>query len=234
MALPRIDTPTYQLTIPSTGEEISYRPFLVKEQKIIMMAQESKDDNQMIQAVGDLVESCTFGKVDAKNSPTFDIEYIFLKIRSKSVGETIELNVVCPDDEKTTTPVKIKLDDIKLLSDVRHRTEVDISENIKLNLRYPKLSDMQGIDTNDSVNAPFQILNNCVESIHYGDDVYQRIDITDKELSEFVDQLSGQQFTDVMEFFNTMPKLRHVVKVTNPKTKVQSEVVLEGLQSFLG
>ena len=234
MALPKIDTPTYQLTIPSTQQQINYRPFLVKEQKIIMMAQESKDEDQMIHAVSDLVEACTFGKINAKNSPTFDVEYIFLKIRSKSVGETVELSVTCPDDETTQTPVKLNLEDIELMSDVRHKTEIKITDTIKLNLRYPMLSDMLGLKGVGEFDTPFKILQKCVKDIHYGDDVYQRVDITDKELEEFIDQLTGDQFKDIMEFFDTMPKMRHVVEVTNPKTNVKGEVVLEGLQNFLG
>ena len=234
MALPKIDAPKYQLTIPSTKETIDYRPFLVKEQKIIMMAQESKDEDQMIYAVSDLVEACTFGKINAKNSPTFDVEYIFLKIRAKSVGETVQLNVICPDDETTQVPIKLNLDEIKLMSDVTHRTEIKITDTIKLNLRYPMLSDMLGLKNTDEFDTPFKIMQRCVKDIHYGDDVYQRVDISDKDIEEFVDQLTGEQFKDVMEFFNTMPKMRHVIEVTNPKTKVKGEVVLEGLQSFLG
>ena len=233
MALPRIDTPTYQLTLPSTQQQVDYRPFLVKEQKIIMMAQESGDQKSMIQAVGDLVNSCTFGKIDTNNSPTFDIEYIFLKIRSKSVGETVELTVTCPDDEKTKVPVKLKLDDIKVLTDVTHRSEIDVTDTIKIAFRYPLLNDTMNLDSGNSVDAPFKMINSCVESIHYGDDIYQKVDITEKDLEEFIDQLTGEQFENIMNFFSTMPKLRHVIQVTNPKTNVKSEVVLEGLQSFL-
>ena len=234
MALPKIDTPKYQLKLPSTGEKIDYRPFLVNEQKIVMMAQESKDEKQMLSAVGDLVQSCTFNKIDARNSPTFDIEYIFLKIRSKSVGETVDLNITCPDDEITKVPVKIKLDDIQLMTHENHKTEIDITDTIKLHLRYPLLSDMEGVDSKNVIDTPFKILSKCIDSIHYGDDVYQRIDISDKEIEGFIDQLTGEQFTEIMEFFNTMPKLRHIIEVTNPNTKVKSEVVLEGLQNFLG
>ena len=158
MALPKLDTPKYQLTLPSTGETIEYRPFLVKEQKILMMAQESKDEKQMLSAVGDLVQSCTFNKIDARNSPTFDIEYIFLKIRSKSVGETVDLNITCPDDEITKVPVKIKLDDIQLMTHENHKTEIDITDTIKLHLRYPLLSDMEGVDSKNVIDTPFKIL----------------------------------------------------------------------------
>ena len=234
MALPKLDTPKYQLTLPSTGEKIEYRPFLVKEQKIILMAQESQDENQILNAVGDLVNSCTFGIIDAKKSPTFDIEYIFLKIRSRSVGETTSINVVCPDDNKTQVPVKINLDEIELLTNKDHKTNIQLTDKFTLNFRYPLMSDLYGIDANDTTETSFALINKCVTSIQYGDEIYNRVDMTDAELNDFLEQMNSKQFAEVMDFFNGMPKLRHIIKVTNPKTKVQSEVVLEGLQRFLG
>lgn len=234
MALPKLDTPKYQLTLPSTGEKIEYRPFLVKEQKIILMAQESQDENQILNAVGDLVNSCTFGIIDAKKSPTFDIEYIFLKIRSRSVGETTSINVVCPDDNKTQVPVKINLDEIELLTNKDHKTNIQLTDKFTLNFRYPLMSDLYGIDANDTTETSFALINKCVTSIQYGDEIYNRVDMTDAELNDFLEQMNSKQFAEVMDFFNGMPRLRHIIKVTNPKTKVQSEVVLEGLQSFLG
>ena len=234
MALPKLDTPKYQLTLPSTGEKIEYRPFLVKEQKIILMAQESQDENQILNAVGDLVNSCTFGIIDAKKSPTFDIEYIFLKIRSRSVGETTSVNVVCPDDNKTQVPVKINLDEIELLTNKDHKTNIQLTDKFTLNFRYPLMSDLYGIDASDTTETSFALINKCVTSIQYGDEIYNRVDMTDAELNDFLEQMNSRQFAEVMDFFNGMPRLRHIIKVTNPKTKVQSEVVLEGLQSFLG
>ena len=234
MALPKLDTPKYQLTLPSTGEKIDYRPFLVKEQKIILMAQESQDENQILNAVGDLVNSCTFGIIDAKKSPTFDIEYIFLKIRSRSVGETTSIKVVCPDDNKTQVPVKINLDEIELLTNKDHKTNIQLTDKFTLNFRYPLMSDLYGIDANDTTETSFALINKCVTSIQYGDEIYNRVDMTDAELNDFLEQMNSRQFAEVMDFFNGMPRLRHIIKVTNPKTKVQSEVVLEGLQSFLG
>ena len=234
MALPKLDTPKYQLTLPSTGEKIEYRPFLVKEQKIILMAQESQDENQILNAVGDLVNSCTFGIIDAKKSPTFDIEYIFLKIRSRSVGETTNINVVCPDDNKTQVPVKINLDEIELLTNKDHKTNIQLTDKFTLNFRYPLMSDLYGIDASDATETSFSLINKCVISIQYGDEIYNRVDMTDAELNDFLEQMNSRQFAEVMDFFNGMPRLRHIIKVTNPKTKVQSEVVLEGLQSFLG
>ena len=234
MALPKLDTPKYQLTLPSTGEKIEYRPFLVKEQKIILMAQESQDENQILNAVGDLVNSCTFGIIDAKKSPTFDIEYIFLKIRSRSVGETTSINVVCPDDNKTQVPVKINLDEIELLTNKDHKTNIQLTDKFTLNFRYPLMSDLYGIDASDATETSFSLINKCVTSIQYGDEIYNRVDMTDAELNDFLEQMNSRQFAEVMDFFNGMPRLRHIIKVTNPKTKVQSEVTLEGLQNFLG
>ena len=233
MALPLIDTPTYQLTLPSTQEKIDFRPFLVKEQKIIMMAQETQDESQMIRAMSDLVKSCTNNKIDIDKLPIFDVEYMFLKIRGKSVGETVEINLICPDDNETQVPTKINLDDIQVQMTVGHNNIINITDKIKMELRYPIYDDatqVGGLETTDGV---FKLLNKCISKIVYGDTEYNRVDITDKDIEEFLEQLNTEQFQKIVEFFNTMPKLRHVVEVTNPKTKVKSEVVLEGLQSFL-
>ena len=234
MALPKLNTPTYELELPSTGEKIKYRPFLVKEQKILMMAQEGSDENEIAEAMGNLVSDCTFGKIDAKVSPMFDIEYIFLKVRGKSVGDKIELNVTCPDDEKTSAPVTIDIEEIQVHMLEDHTNEVNISDDIKVVLRYPVLSDMKNVKaSSNSVDRVFNVLNSCITSIHFGDDVYNKVDLTDKDINEFVDQFTSEQFDTMVKFFDTMPKMRHIVNVTNPKTKVTSEVVLEGLESFL-
>ena len=234
MALPRIDTPTYQLILPSTRENIDYRPFLMKEQKIIMMAQESKDDKQIIKAMIDLVTSCTFGKVDISNLPTYDVEFMFLKIRGKSAGESVELNLVCPDDNQTKVQTKVNLDDIQVQMTVGHSNIIDITDDIKLYLRHPLFSDTIALGDSVASDGVFKLLNSCIIKIVYGDTEYNRIDITDKDIEEFIDQLNTDQFEQIINFFNTMPKLRHVVDVVNPKTKVKSEVLLEGLQNFLG
>ena len=234
MALPKLNTPTYELELPSTGEKIKYRPFLVKEQKILMMAQEGSDENEIAEAMGNLVSDCTFGKIDAKVSPMFDIEYIFLKVRGKSVGDKIELNVTCPDDEETSAPVTIDIEEIQVHMLEDHTNEVNISDDIKVVLRYPVLSDMKNVKaSSNSVDRVFNVLNSCITSIHFGDDVYNKVDLTDKDINEFVDQFTSEQFDTMVKFFDTMPKMRHIVNVTNPKTKVTSEVVLEGLESFL-
>ncbi len=234
MALPKLNTPTYELELPSTSEIIKYRPFLVKEQKILLIAQESGEEKQIARAMIELVESCTFGKINGKISPLFDIEYLFLRIRAKSVGETIELNVLCPDDNETQVPVTVEVDDIKITMLENHKTEIEILENVKINFRYPILDDMEGLlGVESNVDSVFTLINRCVKSITHGDEVYYRVDMTEKELNEFLDSLTGEQFEYLIEFFDSMPKLRHVVQVTNPKTKKKSEVVLEGLQSFL-
>tara|TARA_A100001011_G_scaffold377402_1_gene441002 strand:+ start:374 stop:1081 length:708 start_codon:yes stop_codon:yes gene_type:complete len=234
MALPKLNSPTYQLELPSTGKKIKYRPFLVKEQKILMMAQESKDEHEVLNAMTSLVNDCTFGKIDATNSPMFDVEYIFLRIRAKSVGEKITLNLTCPDDEKTQVPYDLNLEDVNVTMDEEHTTEIKVNDNVTIHFRYPYLKDMLGIpSTINETEKSFHILNNCIDSIHYGDDVYNRVDLTDKDVNEFVDQLTTEQFEKVMVFFNTMPKVRHTLTFVNPKTKAMNEVVLEGLESFL-
>ena len=233
--LPKLDTPTYRLTLPSTKEEIQYRPFLVKEQKQIMMAQESENDNEVVDIVSQIVNACTFEKIDVDTSPMFDIEYIFLQIRGKSVGEKIDLNITCPDDEKTSVPVQVDINDISVLMSEEHNNEIDLNNDIKMVFRYPLLKDVKGIPANTKdVDLIFYLLNSCIESISHGEEIYNRVDISEKELTEFIDSLTGEQFERITDFFQTMPKLRHVIPVKNPKTEVVSEVVVEGLASFLG
>ena len=233
--LPKLDTPTYRLTLPSTKEEIQYRPFLVKEQKLLMMAQESENDNEVVDMVSQIVNACTFEKIDVDTSPMFDIEYIFLQIRGKSVGEKIDLNITCPDDEKTSVPVQVDINDISVLMSEEHNNEIDLNNDIKMVFRYPLLKDVKGIPANTKdVDLIFYLLNSCIESISHKEEIYNRVDISEKELTEFIDSLTGEQFERITDFFQTMPKLRHVIPVKNPKTEVESEVVLEGMASFLG
>jgi len=222
------------LDLPSTGEKIKYRPFLVKEQKVLMMAQDTKKDAELAETMGQLVSSCTYGKVKPETAPMFDMEYAFLKIRSKSVGSKVDVIITCPDDEVTQVKTVVDLDEIEVQMLDNHSNEVNITDDVKIVFRYPILNDM--IDLKDGANdvdRVFHILEKCITSIHFGDDVYQKTDITEKELNTFVDELTGEQFETLVDFFGSMPKLRHVVKITNPKTKVKSEVVLEGLESFL-
>jgi len=235
MALPKLNTPTYELELPSTGEKIKYRPFLVKEQKLLMMAQESENDDEMARAMGSLCSDCTFGEVTAENNPMFDLEYVFLKLRAKSVGEVATINIVCPDDLTTEVLVKIKLDDIECQMLEEHTNEIQLTKDVKMVLRYPYIKDMTGMPADISEQQKvFLLLNNCVSTIVDGDNIHQHQDISKKELDEFVESLTTEQFAEVMKFFSTMPKVRHVLNVTNPKTKKKSEVVLEGLESFLG
>ena len=233
MALPKLNTPTHQLELPSTGEKIKYRPFLVKEQKLLMFAQESDDEGAIAETVLNIIESCTQGKIDARLLPVFDIEYIFLQLRAKSVGETANIKVKCPDDDSTYVDKTIKLDDIHVQMTAGHTNVVNITESVKMVLTYPIMSDMKGVDFSDGVSGTFNLISKCIHEIHDGETIHNRVDMTDQELDEFIDTLDTQQFESIMEFFNTMPKLRHIVSVTNPKTKKKGEVVLEGLDSFL-
>ena len=234
MALPRVNNPTYTLELPSTGKQIKYRPFLVKEQKVLMMAQDTKNESELANAMGQLVSACTFGEIDADSSPMFDIEYIFLKIRTKSVGSNVKLNVTCPDDGETRVQVELDLDDVvvNMLDD--HTNEAQITDDIKIIFRYPVLRDIANLKENSNdVDRIFHVLGKCIDEIHFGDDVYRKSDMTENDINDFIDQLSSLQFEKLSEFFNGMPKLRHIIQVTNPKTKKKSEVVLEGLESFL-
>jgi phage pi2 protein 07 len=234
MALPKLNTPTYELELPSTGEKIKYRPFLVKEQKILMMAQEGKDEQELNLAMTGLVSDCTFGTVDATNSPMFDVEYIFLRVRGKSVGEKVTLSLICPDDGKTEVPYELNLEEVGVTMTDNHSNIVKVNDEVTIHFRYPYMKDMLGIpaDINETEKS-FHILNGCIDSIHYGDDAYNRVDLSEKDISDFIDQLTTEQFEKVMVFFNTMPKVRHTVTFVNPKTSAINEVVLEGLESFL-
>jgi len=233
MALPKLNTPTYELEVPSTDEKISYRPFLVKEEKVLLIALESGKNEEMISAVKNIVSECTFNKLDVESLPMFDIEYIFLNIRAKSVGEVSKLKLLCPDDNETQVPTKINLEDIQVQMTVGHSNEIKITDSVTLHLRDPMFSDASSIGNIESAEGVFKLLNKCIVKIVYGDDEYHRSDISEKDITEFIDQLNSDQFDSIINFFVTAPKLRHVVEVTNPKTKVKGQVLLEGLQSFL-
>jgi hypothetical protein len=233
MALPKLETPIYETELPSTGKKIKYRPFLVKEQKLLLIAQESKDTKETMQSMTQLIDSCTFNKINTLTSPLFDIEYLFLRIREKSVGSKITIMITCPDDNETKVPVKMDLKNVNVQMTAGHTNEIKISKDIKIIMKYPLLSDIAKVEIEGSDNSVFSILQQCVHEIHHGDTIYHKVDMTDKDLEEFIDSFSTQQFELVTEFFETMPKLRHIVNVTNPNTKVKSEVVIEGLDSFL-
>ena len=235
MALPVLNNPNYEMELPSTGEKIEYRPFLVKEQKILMMAMESKETSAQSKAVVDIIKNCTFGKIDDKveGLPTFDIEYMFLQIRQKSVGETVDITVTCPDDGETKVPVTVNLEDINVVKTEGHTNTIMLTDKIGMSMKYPTMKQIMSYDLNklDSMEGTFGIIQDCLESIFDDDQVYD--EMNKKELSDFIEQMTTDQFQKVTEFFTTMPKLKHTVKVTNPNTGVENEIVLEGMQSFL-
>ena len=232
--LPKLDTPIYKLTLPSTKEEIEYRPFLVKEQKLLMIAQESEDDHQIVDAVSQIVNSCTFEKINVNQSPMFDIEYIFLQIRTKSVGDLVELQVTCPDDNETRVEIEINLNEINIQMNLEHSKSIKLTDNIALNFRYPIMKDFESLNNDvGEFEQTIQMIYSCIESVQSGDELIQRIDMTYDEIVEFIDSFNTSQLESVVNFFQTMPKLRYVVDIVNPKTKKKSEVLLEGLESFL-
>ena len=234
MALPKLDTPTYTLELPSTGEEIKYRPFLVKEQKTVLILQESEDKRDIINGLQKIVTDCTFDKLNMSKMPIFDFEYLFLKIRCKSVGETAELNLTCPDDNVTTVPVTINLDEIDVQVTEEHTDTIKITDNINMVLRWPTIHDVGDVEvtTDNLVDNVLALLKKCITQINEGDTIHNRTDMSSEELDEFIDSLPSDTFEDVGKYFETMPQLLHVVNITNPKTKVDNEIVIQGLESF--
>ena len=237
MPLPKIAAPTYTLELPSTGQEINYRPFLVKEEKVLVIALESEENKQITNAIKTVIKNCILTKgIKVETLPTFDIEYLFLNIRGKSVGEEIEVNVICPDDEVTQVPVTIDLDDIQVQKSDEHTNKIKLDDTLMMEMKYPSLDEFikNNFDFNDenSMDQSFNLIASCVSNIFSEDEVWAAEDCTKKELKEFLEQMNSAQFKDIEKFFETMPKLSHTIKVTNPKTKVESEVVLEGLASF--
>tara|TARA_B100000029_G_C17473343_1_gene922765 strand:- start:344 stop:1060 length:717 start_codon:yes stop_codon:yes gene_type:complete len=236
MALPKLNTPLYELELPSTGEKIKYRPFLVKEQKNLMIAMESEEATQMKECLASIISSCTFAKVDPYRLPMFDIEYLFLRFRGKSVGEKITLNLTCPDDNETTVETDINLEEVDVQLQADHTNIIPLTDTVKMIMRYPDLNDMGELDAteddNVEVESIFKIIKRCVHEIHDGDTIHNKVDISDGELEEFIENLTTDAFDKVQTFFDTMPKVRHVVKVKNPKTKKTGEVVIEGIQNF--
>ena len=232
MSLPKLNTVTYDLKLPSSGQKIEYRPFLVKEQKALMIAQESGEDAQIEKAFAQIINDCVLDDVDPYILPMFDIEYVFLRIRGKSVGEKVKLSVLCPDDKKTRVEVEINLEEVDVQMSVDHSNTIELSDGISVIMKYPCLGDMSGFNEEGEVKSLFEMIKRCVSEVRQGDTIYNRVDITDKELDEFIDSMSAENFEQVTNFFNTMPKLIHVVEVKNPKTKKKSEVPIEGLQNF--
>ena len=231
MALPQLKTLTYELNLPSTGQTIKYRPFLVKEQKNLMIAQESEDEKMMETAFAQIINDCVLDDIDPYKMPMFDMEYVFLRIRGKSVGEKVTLNVLCPDDEKTRVNVDLDLQEVDVQMKEDHTNIVKLTDDISMVMRYPCLGDVTGAGTTGTENI-FRLIKTCVHEIHDGETVHHRVDMSEKELDTFLDSMSAQNFETLAGFFETMPKLQHAIEVRNPKTKKKGEVLVEGLQSF--
>ena len=239
MPLPTIATPTYELELPSTKKKINYRPFLVKEEKLLVLALESEDNKQITTAIKAVIKNCIITKgIKVEKLPTFDIEYLFLNIRGKSVGEDVEVMVTCPDDGKTQVPALINLDDIQIKIDKNHSQDIKLDDTLTLRMKYPSLDEFIKNNfasaTEMNVDDTFDLIASCIEQVYSEEESWTAEDCTKKELSQFVEQLSSKQFKEIENFFETMPKLSHTVKVINPNTKKENEVLLEGLQSFFG
>ena len=237
MPLPKIATPTYEMVLPSSNKKIKYRPFLVKEEKILIIAMESEDQKQITNALKTVINNCILSRgIKVDKLSTFDIEYLFLNIRGKSVGENVEVMITCPDDNETQVPVIIPLDEIKIQRNPKHRRDIKLDDNLVMRMRYPSLNEF--IKTNFDfsnevgVEESFDLVISCIDQIFNEEESWTSSDCTKKEMVDFLEQLSSKQFKDVEQFFDTMPKLSHKIKVTNPKTKVENEIVLEGLSSF--
>ena len=235
MALPKLTTPTYELEIPSTDAKIKYRPFLVKEEKILMMAMESKATADITQAVKDIVSECTFNKVKIDDMPMFDVEYIFLQIRAKSVGEVSKLKLLCPDDKKTYADIELDLNEVKVQVGEDHTNKIELDNGMGMIMTYPTIDSFRDSGIRD-INASnmLEVISGCIMQIYEeeGKKTYDPKDQTKKELTEFIEQLNTKQFKDVQKFFETMPKLKHEITIKNPKTKKESKVTLTGLNDF--
>ena len=239
MPLPKIATPTYELELPSTGQTIQYRPFLVKEEKLLVLALEGEDVKEITTAIKNVIKSCIQTKgIKVDTLPTFDIEYLFLNIRGKSVGEEIEIKLLCPDDNETYVPVKIPIDEIGVLKNDKHTNKIKLDNSLMMEMKYPSLAEFikNNFDFGDNatMEQSFDLIASCVDKIYNEEEVWTAADCTKKEINSFLEQMNSAQFKDIETFFETMPKLSHTVKIKNPKTKVESEVVLEGLSSFFG
>jgi len=237
MPLPKIATPTYELELPSTGQTVKYRPFLVKEEKLLVIALESEDTKQITNAIKTVIKNCIETKnIKVESLPTFDIEFLFLNIRGKSVGEEIEVNVICPDDGETSVPVKINVDDIQVQRNDDHTKQIKLDDNLMMEMKYPSLDQFIknnfDLSSNNAMEQSFELVASCVDKIYNEEEVWSTSDVTKKELMEFLDQMNSNQFKQIEKFFETMPKLCHTVTVKNPTTDVESEVILEGLSSF--
>ena len=239
MPLPTIATPTYELELPSSEKKIKYRPFLVKEEKLLVLALESEDTKEISNAIKAVLKSCIQTRgIKVETLPTFDIEFLFLHIRGKSVGEELEVSLIAPDDGVTAVPVKINIDDIKIKREEGHDKQIKLDDNLLMEMKYPSLEQFikNNFDFDDdaSIDKSFEVIASCIDKIYNEEEVWSTSDCTKKELMDFLDQMNTMQFKLIEKFFETMPKLSHTVKLKNPETKVESEVVIEGLASFFG
>jgi len=238
MGLPKLDTPIYELVLPSTEETIKYRPFLVKEQKLLLLAQEGKDKKEMLDSMSQILDNCTFGKINAMESYVFDVEYVFLQIRRKSVGDKITLNLLCDDDGTTRVPTEINLGEIKVEVGENHANKISLTENINLIMKYPTMNAMNEMEllsesksaTDESTS--FDIIKHCIHQVIDGDKVYERADMSDADLVEFIESMTGDNVEHILQFFETMPKVRYKTTITNPNTNVENTINIEGIESF--
>ena len=238
MPLPKITAPTYELVLPSSKRKCRYRPFLVKEEKLLIIAMESEDTKQITEAVKNVLKNCILTRgIKVEKLSTFDIEYLFLNIRGKSVGEDVEVMITCPDDGVTQVPAVINLDDIKIVTSDEHTRDIKIDDTLSIRMKYPSMDEFikNNFDVSDmDIDDTFKLIASCIEQVYSEEESWSASDCTTKELVDFIDQLGSKQFKEVENFFTTMPKLSHTIKVVNPKTKVENEILLEGLQSFFG
>jgi len=240
--LPKITTPTYELVLPSTGKTIKYRPFLVKEEKILILALESQSTKEITNAIKQVLKDCIVTKgIKVEELPTFDIEYIFLNVRGKSVGESLDLIITCGDDGETQVPVTVFIDQIKVEEDPEHKKDIQLDTDLVLRMKYPSLDqfiktnfDFSSNQSSSNIERSFDIISSCIDVIFNAEESWSAADSTKKELTDWIETLTPNQFKEIEKFFDTMPRLSHTVKVTNPKTKVESDVTLEGLTSFFG
>ena len=239
MPLPKIATPTYELELPSTQKPIHYRPFLVKEEKLLVLALESEDIKEITTAIKNVIKSCIKTRgIKVETLPTFDIEFLFLNIRGKSVGEDIEVNLICPDDGKTQVPVTINIDEVQIQRTEGHTNKIKLDPTLMMEMKYPSLSEFikNNFDFKEEnvMDQSFEMIASCIDKIYNKEEVWAAADCTKKEISTFLESMNSSQFKEIEKFFETMPKLSHKVKITNPNTNVESEVVMEGLSSFFG
>ena len=232
MALPKIAAPSYELTVPSTEKTVKFRPFLVKEEKLLLLANESDEETEMIGAIRQIITNCTFEKLNVDDLALFDLEYVFLKIRAKSVGEVVNLKLLCEDDGETYADVTINLDDVGIVWNEEHTNHIEMTDDIGLMMRYPQfdLIDMGG--QGGETEYIFKMIKSCINQVYEGETIHERSDFTDKDLDAFIESLTSEHFQKLQVFFETMPRLRHEVKFKNPKTKKQNKMTLEGMQSF--